>query len=105
VVQIADLLVSSGAFRGLEMKAHIEKTRASLGELAALSDKTEADEKRILAGAKKRLVEVQSAIERLYTGIDSAPEKEQRRYLDLIEERGKLNTVIAKAMKVLSNLS
>lgn len=87
------------------MKAHIEKTRAQLGDLGALAKQTEAAERRILSSATKRLKEVQASIDRMQAGADSAPEKEQQRYLDLIEERGKLHTVIAKAKEALGNQS
>lgn len=84
------------------MKAHIERTRTHLGELAGLSAKTEAAERRILEGAEKRLAEVQSAIERARPGLEGAPDAAQQRYLDLVAERGQLNTVIARARKALA---
>lgn len=87
------------------MKAHIDKTRAQLGDLGSLAKQTEAAERRILSSATKRLKEVQSSIGRMQAGADSAPDKEQQRYLELIEERGKLHTVIANAKESLSNQS
>lgn len=79
------------------MKRHIERTRAQLGDLAALADRTQRTEKRILDLAEKRLAEVQAAIDRARPGIDVAPDAAQRRYQDLIAERGQLHIVIAQA--------
>ncbi len=84
------------------MKAHIEKARASIGDLGALADKTEAAERRILSAAKERLDAVQADIESLRPGLEAAADSQQDRYLELIEERGKLNTVIARAEKALA---
>jgi hypothetical protein len=83
------------------MKRHIENTRAHLGELHGLAAKTEAAERRILERAEARLDEVNAALERLRPGVEAAPDKSQDRYLALIEERGQLNTVIAKSRQVL----
>jgi hypothetical protein len=83
------------------MKRHIENTRAHLGELHGLAAKTEAAERRILSSAEARLDEVNAALERLRPGVEAAPDKSQDRYLALVEERGQLNTVIAKARQVL----
>ena len=83
------------------MKAHIEKARQSLGELGALSAKTEAAERRILELAEKRREEVHAAIERTRPGVECAPDSSQDRYLALIEERGKLDTVISRAREAL----
>lgn len=83
------------------MKRHIENTRAHLGELHGLAAKTEAAERRILERAMSRLDEVNAAIERLRPGVETAPGASQDRYLALIEERGQLGTVIAKARQAL----
>lgn len=83
------------------MKHHIERARSSLGELAGLSAKTDAAERNILNAAEKRLAEVQKSLSRMQAGVESSPEKEQDRYIGLIEERGQLNIVIAKARKAL----
>lgn len=83
------------------MKAHVEKTKNHLGELASLSSKTEAAERRILAQANKRLVEVDAAIERARPGAEGAPASAQDRYLDLVKERAQLHIVIAKARQAL----
>lgn len=83
------------------MKHHIEKTRSSLGELAGLSAKTEVAEKRILEAAEKRLQAVQAELGK-FSNVESAPEDEQDRYMDLIAERGQLHMVIEKARKALA---
>jgi len=83
------------------MKKHIENTRAHLGELHSLATKTEAAERRILQSATSRLDEVNAAIERLHPGVETAPDASQERYLSLINERGQLATVIAKARQAL----
>lgn len=83
------------------MKAHIDKTRAHLGELASLTSKTEAAERRILERAQSRLAEVNAAIERASHGVEGAPDEAQQRYLDLVAERGQLNIVIAKSQSAL----
>lgn len=83
------------------MSKHIERAQAQLGELGNLANKTEAEERRILAAALKRLDSVNAEIERARPGAESAPDKAQDRYLELIQERGQLNIVIAKARDIL----
>lgn len=84
------------------MKAHLEKTRAHLGELAGLAAKTEAAERRILERAEKRLVQVQAEIEKAAPGAQHADDAGQQQYLDLVAERGQLHVVIAKARAALA---
>lgn len=83
------------------MKKHIANTRAHLGELHGLAAKTEAAERRILQSAEERLDAVNASLERLRPGVEAAPDASQDRYLSLVEERGQLHTVIAKARQVL----
>lgn len=83
------------------MKAHIKKVHDQLGDLAGMSAKTEAAERKILDAAEKRLATVQAAIERAAAGVEAATDDAQQRYLDLIAERGQLHTVIAKAKQAL----
>lgn len=83
------------------MKKHIENTRAHLGELQGLAAQTEATERRILSSAEKRLDQVNAEIGRAEPGIDGAPDNSQNRYLDLVQERGRLHIVITKARKAL----
>lgn len=84
------------------MKAHIEKTKSYLGDLAGLQSKTLRAEQRILESAQERLEVVQAMIRRASAGAEAGSDKVQDRYLDLIEERGRLNIVIAKAKKNLA---
>ena len=84
------------------MKRHIAKTREQLGELASLASKTEADERRILERAQARLDQVNAMIERQRPGVEAAPDAAQDRYLSLVEERGQIQMVIAKARQALS---
>ena len=85
------------------MKRHIDNTRAHLGELHGLAAKTEAAERRILERAEARLEEVSAAIERQRPGVEAASDSSQDRYLSLVEERGQLEIVIAKAKKILGS--
>lgn len=83
------------------MKHHLDKARSALGELGSLASKTEAAERNILTSAEARLEVVQKSIKRTQAGAETAPESEQDRYIALIEERGQLNIIIAKAKKAL----
>ena len=82
------------------MKAHIDKTRASLGELAGLAAKTDAAERRILENAERRLADVQRELDGI-KGAEFGTADQQEHYSDLIKERGQLQLVIAKAREVL----
>ena len=79
------------------MKRHLANTRDNLGELATLAARTNAAERNILAAAEKRLQEVNGSIERLRAGIDGAPDRSRQRYLDLVQEQGQLQIIIARA--------
>lgn len=84
------------------MKQHIARTRSALSDLHGLAAKTEADERRILERARSRLDEVNAMIERQRPGVEAAPDAAQDRYLSLVQERGQLQMVIAKAEVALS---
>lgn len=79
------------------MKEHIETTRRQLGELGAMSHQTDAMERKILARAENLLSDVESRIENARASALTEP----RTYLDLVEERGRLQQVIATAKAVL----
>lgn len=83
--------------------APTESARSSLTGLAVLASKTADTEKGILTGALQRLDIVNAAITRQRIGIDGAEDAAQDRYLALIKERGKLNTVISKARLALKS--
>lgn len=84
------------------MKAHMDRTRAQLGDLASLASKTEAAEREILKRAQDRLEKVNAEIERARPGVEGAPDDAQRRYTDLVAERGHLHIIIAKAQQALA---
>lgn len=84
---------------GAAVTRHIERARAQLGDLAVLADRTQRTERRILEQAKKRLADVEAALKRARPGVEFAPDAAQRRYRDLIAERGQLHIVIAQANK------
>lgn len=83
------------------MKRHIANTRQQLGDLHNLAKTTEASERSILARAEKRLNEVTAMLERQRPGIEAAPEAAQDRYTELVNERGQLQVVIARARQAL----
>lgn len=83
------------------MKRHISNTRASLNDLGSLASKTEDDERGILSRAEGRLADVVAQIDRQRAGVEAAPDPAQDRYLSLVEEKGQLEIVIAKAKKAL----
>lgn len=64
-----------------------------LGDMAALSAKTEASEKRILSAAVERMDVVRKRIEELRP-IAVTDDDLGHEYLDLIDERAKLESVI-----------
>lgn len=82
------------------MKAHIAATQSKLGDLAALSSKTLAAEKKILSSAVRKLEQVNSELDK-FAGVDGAGDDEQANYLALVKERAQLNIVIAKAKSTL----
>lgn len=84
------------------MKQNLDTTRRQLGELEAMAHRTAEDERRILARAEELLAEVESELTGDVGSIalagDAAAEE---RYLHLVEERGRLQQVIASAQQVL----
>lgn len=80
------------------MKQHIENTRRQLGELGAMSAQNEAMERQIMERAQKLLADVESKIEPARAASTSKPDD----YMALIEERGRLQQVIAQARAVLA---
>lgn len=80
------------------MREHIENTRRQLGELGAMAAQTEAMERKILERAEARLAEVEGKIDAARAAAASKPSE----YMDLVEERGRLQHVIAQAQQVLA---
>ncbi len=81
------------------MDTSIKDTRAHLGELAHLSAKTEAAERRILDLAEKRLTALEGEMREARGGALTG---DGDRYAQLVMERGQLQQVIARARSVLS---
>lgn len=86
---------------GASVKAHAAKTRRQLGDLGALAARTEAAERRILSSAESRLDAVQAALDKMESDMALASDEIEDRYLELVEERGRLNKVIGKARQSL----
>lgn len=86
------------------MTTALKPTRQHLANLAGLAAKTESDERKILKNATERLKQVQSEIEKSLPGIAGASEEKQYQYLDLVNERGQLQIVIAKANERLNKI-
>lgn len=84
------------------MNQHIDTTRRHLGELASLSDKTEAAERKILSSAEKRLADVEADIAKTRPLALVPGAAEATQYQELIAERGRLHQVIAQARAVLA---
>lgn len=80
------------------MKDHIETTRRQLGELGAMSAQNEAMERQILERAEKLLSEVEGKMD----AARAASHKDPQAYTDLVEERGRLQQVIAQARAILN---
>lgn len=70
------------------------RVRSQLGELAAMSDVTDATERRILASAQKRLEALHTELPGLRAGARTGAARE---YEQAVEECGRLEQVIAQA--------
>lgn len=79
---------------------HIAAAKTRLGHLAGLAGKTSAAERSILAAAEQRMTavakEMASVADRVLTDPDAA-----ERYVTLVQERGRLQLVIASSREVL----
>lgn len=80
------------------MKQHIENTRRQLGELGVMAAQNEAMDRKILERAESLLQDVQSRIGQ----SQGKAITESDEYMELIEERGRLQQVIAHAKGVLA---
>jgi len=83
------------------MQRHIDTTRRQLGELGAMARQTEDMERRILSLAQSRLSDVEAKIGEARVAALTGDDAAKADYTALIEERGKLNQVIATARAVL----
>lgn len=71
----------------------MNQSRERLGELAVLQHRINESEKMILGRAETRLNEVNTRIQEIRSSSLDRP----REYMDLMQERGMLNMVIAQA--------
>lgn len=85
------------------MKKHIENTRRNLGELGAMSRQTEAMERKIKEIAETKLAGIEKEIGKARTDALTGGKQAEDRYTGMIEERGRLNQVIARARAALGH--
>lgn len=78
----------------------MDTPRRQLGELGAMAHRTEEDERRILARAQELLAKVESQLDAARAAALGAP-ADAEHYQELVEERGRLQQVIAQAQQVL----
>ncbi|MBK7491151.1 MAG: hypothetical protein KBF68_01015 [Nitrosomonas sp.] len=71
----------------------MNQSRERLGELAVMQRRIDESEKMILRRAETRLNEVNTRIQEIWSSSLERP----REYMDLMQERGMLNMVIAQA--------
>lgn len=83
------------------MQPHIDNTRRQLGELGAMAKQTSDMERRILDIAERRLSEIERQISDARGAAMAGDDAAKDKYTDMIEERGRLNQVIARAKTVL----
>lgn len=83
------------------MNEHLQNARRQLSDLASLAAQTDRMERSILSSATERLAAVESEIKSIHATAISDRES-SKRYLELIEERGILHQVIARANEELS---
>lgn len=83
------------------MKQHIETARRQLGELGAMAAQNEAMERQILERAQGLLAEVEGKIDAVRAEAMAGDDAAKQRYTDMVEERGRLQQVIAQAQAVL----
>lgn len=84
------------------MKEHMDTTRRQLGELGAMAAQNEAMERKILARAEERLADVQGQLDGARASAMSGDDVAKQTYLDMVEEQGRLQQVIAQAKAVLA---
>jgi len=73
----------------------MNQSRERLGELAVMQRRIDESEKMILRRAETRLNEVNTRIQEIWSSSLERP----REYMDLMQERGMLNMVIAQARR------
>ena len=83
------------------MDKHMDKTRRNLGELAAMAQQTDAMERHILSIASERLTGIEKEIEPARASALGGDDAAKDRYMQMVEERGRLQQVIARARAAL----
>ena len=73
----------------------MNQSRERLGELAVMQRRIDESEKMILRRAETRLNEVNTRIQEIWSSSLERP----REYMNLMQERGMLNMVIAQARR------
>ena len=73
----------------------MNQSRERLGELAVMQHRINESEKMILRRAEARLNEVNTRIQEIWSSSLERP----REYMNLMQERGMLNMVIAQARR------
>lgn len=73
----------------------MNQSRERLGELVVMQRRIDESEKMILRRAEARLNEVNTRIQEIWSSSLERP----REYMDLMQERGMLNMVIAQARR------
>ena len=83
------------------MDKHADNVRRQLVELSELSSKTEAAERKILETAEEKLAEINERLQKLRPDavLDAGSSDE---YQNLVNDRARLNLVIAQARKHLA---
>lgn len=83
------------------MKQHIDNTRRQLGELGAMSAQTEAMERKILERAQHLLGDIEGKLDQARADALSGDDAAKAAYAGMVDERGRLQQVIAQAHTVL----
>lgn len=81
----------------------IDTTRRQLGELGALAQRTQADERAILERALQRREEVEGARKAARAAAIAGDTDAEQEYADLVDERGRLDRVISNAQVLLAD--
>lgn len=81
---------------------HIDNTRRQLGELGSMAQQTEQMERHIMSIATERLTEIEGKMEAARVAAMSGDDEEKDYYTDMVEERGRLQQVIARAKQNLA---
>lgn len=85
------------------MNTILGNTRRQLGELGAMSAQTDAMERKILHRSIDMLSDVEGKLEKARADAMHGDDAAKDRYTHLVEERGRLEQVIAQAHAVLAS--